>query len=175
MGFRPRPCCGWCGMTSNRRDRVLSHIGQYGHGDRPPLKRVVPVEIPTTIVMPNERPPRGENAQPRAEVGRLVLVLGHGPRTAPRALRRPALRGGGSQWPGRSHPEGWAGEGGPGELGLPQEGARRGGRREPGQGPERAERVGETTRGPREGAREGHWSVPGVVGGMGKYKHFCRE
>ena len=24
--------CGWCGMTSNRRDRVLSHIGQYGHG-----------------------------------------------------------------------------------------------------------------------------------------------
>ena len=41
--------CAWCGMRSNRRDRVLSHIGQFGHGDKPPLQRVVPAEIPTTI------------------------------------------------------------------------------------------------------------------------------
>ena len=61
--------CGWYGMVSNRRDRVMSHIAQYGHGDRAPLERVVPAEIPTSIIMPNKRPPRGENAPPQAEEG----------------------------------------------------------------------------------------------------------
>ena len=71
--------CGWCGMVSNRRDRVASHIVQYGHGDRAPLERVVPAEIPTSIIMPNKRPPRGENAPPPAE------VVGQAPGTGVRA------------------------------------------------------------------------------------------
>ena len=47
----------------------MSHIAQYGHGDRAPLERAVPAEIPTSIIMPNKRPPRGENAPPQAEGG----------------------------------------------------------------------------------------------------------